>query len=68
VIANHILYHVPDQAWALAEMQRVLKPDGVVYLATNGRSHLRELHELEQRGAIHITKESGMFTARKRCG
>ena len=28
VIANHMLYHVPDQTRALAEIRRVLKPDG----------------------------------------
>ena len=49
VIANHMLYHVPDRSQALSEMQRVLKPGGVVYLATNGLSHLRELYELEKR-------------------
>ena len=48
-IANHMLYHVPDRARALAEMQRVLKPGGAVYLATNGLSHLHELFELEHR-------------------
>ena len=26
VIANHMLYHVPDRPRALAEVQRVLKP------------------------------------------
>jgi ubiquinone/menaquinone biosynthesis C-methylase UbiE len=49
VIANHMLYHVPDRAKALAEMRRVLKPGGTVYLATNGLNHLRELYELEHR-------------------
>jgi SAM-dependent methyltransferase len=49
VIANHMLYHVPDRSAALAEMQRVLKPGGRLYLATNGLNHLRELYELEQR-------------------
>ena len=49
VIANHMLYHVPDRLKALSEMQRVLKPGGMVYLATNGLNHLRELYELEQR-------------------
>jgi SAM-dependent methyltransferase len=35
VLANHMLYHVGDQAAALAEMHRVLKPGGAVLLATN---------------------------------
>ncbi|HJT55387.1 MAG TPA: class I SAM-dependent methyltransferase [Ktedonobacteraceae bacterium] len=29
VIANHMLYHVPDRAKALSEIRRVLKPGGV---------------------------------------
>ncbi len=49
VIANHMLYHVPDRAQALAEMRRVLKPGGKVYLATNGLTHLDELYELQRR-------------------
>ena len=49
VIANHMLYHVPDRLLALSEMQRILKPEGQVYLATNGLNHLRELYELERR-------------------
>ncbi len=49
VIANHMLYHVPDRAQALREMQRVLQPGRRVYIATNGRSHLRELLQLNQR-------------------
>ncbi|MBN2502589.1 MAG: methyltransferase domain-containing protein [Anaerolineales bacterium] len=46
VSANHMLYHVPDRARALAEIARVLRPDGVLYAATNGDTHLAELHEL----------------------
>lgn len=34
LIANLMLYHVPDLARALAEIQRVLKPDGLFYAAT----------------------------------
>lgn len=46
VIANFMLYHVPDRSKAIAEFRRVLKPGGRLYAATNGRGHLRELHEL----------------------
>lgn len=43
VIANHMLYHVPDRAKAISEMARVLSLGGVSYAATNGRGHLREV-------------------------
>lgn len=43
VIANHMLYHVPDVNRAVGEIRRVLKPDGVFYAATNGRRHMVEL-------------------------
>jgi len=46
VIANHMLYHVPDRAKALREIRRVLRPHGRLFAATNGRGHLRELEEL----------------------
>jgi ubiquinone/menaquinone biosynthesis C-methylase UbiE len=48
VIANHMLYHVPDRPKAFAEIRRVLRPDGRFFAATNGESHLREMHELVQ--------------------
>lgn len=51
VIANHMLYHVQDQRQAVAEIHRVLKPGGVLYAATNGAAHLRELRELVERYA-----------------
>ncbi|HUI25285.1 MAG TPA: class I SAM-dependent methyltransferase [Candidatus Kryptonia bacterium] len=46
VIANHMLYHVPDRDRALGEIRRVLRPGGTLYAATNGHAHLRELDEL----------------------
>lgn len=46
VIANFMLYHVPDRAKALAEIQRVLKPACRLYAATVGETHLQELSEL----------------------
>ncbi len=46
VIANHMLYHVPDRARALAEIRRVTVPGGRLYAATIGHPHLQELYEL----------------------
>jgi SAM-dependent methyltransferase len=43
VIANHMLYHVPDRPRACAELRRVLRPGGLLCAALNGRAHLREL-------------------------
>src|SRR3954470_19921346 len=48
VIANHMLYHVPDRAKAFGEIRRVLRPAGRFYAATNGENHLREMYELVQ--------------------
>lgn len=45
VIANHMLYHVPDICKALWELRRVLRPGGRLFAATNGRRHMRELKE-----------------------
>ena len=46
VIANHMLYHVPDLNRALREIRRVLRPNGRLYAATNGERHMTELAEL----------------------
>jgi ubiquinone/menaquinone biosynthesis C-methylase UbiE len=46
LLANHMLYHVPDRPRALAEIRRVLRPGGRFYAATNGEGHMRELREL----------------------
>jgi SAM-dependent methyltransferase len=46
VIANHMLYHVPDRDRAYAEIHRVLKLGGQLYAATNGQFTMRQYDEL----------------------
>jgi ubiquinone/menaquinone biosynthesis C-methylase UbiE len=46
VMANHMLYHVPDDLAALREARRALVPGGAFYAATNGVTHMQELDEL----------------------
>ena len=63
IIANHMLYHVPDRARALAEIRRVLRPGGRFYAATNGEEHLRELDELlTQAGQPPLGRPANHFT------
>jgi len=62
VIANHMLYHVPDRATVFSEVVRVLHPNGHFYAATNGDTHMKELDDLigkpEKREMISTTQFS----------
>jgi SAM-dependent methyltransferase len=46
VVANHMLYHVPEPTRAVAEFARVLRPGGVLMAATNGPRHLDAVADL----------------------
>ncbi|MDR1704346.1 MAG: class I SAM-dependent methyltransferase [Clostridiales bacterium] len=46
VIANHMLYHVPDINKALSEVSRVLKPSGRFCATTIGWDSLKELSDM----------------------
>lgn len=45
VIANHMLYHLPNIEAALSEFKRVLRTDGRLVTATNGVDHMQEIHD-----------------------
>ncbi|MGB3713923.1 MAG: class I SAM-dependent methyltransferase [Candidatus Promineifilaceae bacterium] len=49
VLANHMLYHVPELDEAVREIHRVLKPGGVLIAATNSDDYMPELAELQAR-------------------
>ena len=57
VVANHMLYHVPELAAALAEVRRVLKPNGRFFAATNDLDHMKEIKEL----AIKVVPETAQL-------
>lgn len=65
VIANHMLYHVPNRGRALREVHRVLRPGGHLYAATNGLEHMRELRDWVARfdadtEAMNVAAEFGL--------
>lgn len=49
VMANHMLYHVPDLDRALDEIHRVMKPHGMLLAATNSTLNMPEFDQLKWR-------------------
>ena len=44
IVANHMLYHLPNRSKGLAEIKRVLKPGGCLFATTLGEGHLKEMN------------------------
>ncbi|MBI5928100.1 MAG: class I SAM-dependent methyltransferase [Chloroflexi bacterium] len=49
VLANHVLFHVPDFDTTVKEIHRVLKPNGLVIAATNSHFSMAEFSILMRR-------------------
>ena len=60
VIANHMLYHVPDRKKALTEIKRVLKSGGCLIASTVGANHMKEMYGWLQR--VNKNPRPDMFT------
>ncbi len=59
VIANHMLYHVPNINKALKEINRVLKSEGILFASTVGKNHMKEIREIISTFDIYsLTSES----------
>lgn len=56
VMANHMMYHVNDVHQAVKEMRRVLKPNGLLAIATNSVSTMPELQVLMRRAIVLLTR------------
>jgi SAM-dependent methyltransferase len=54
VLANGMLYHVPNLEQAVAELRRVLRPGGTLLAATNGQDHMSELWQLVEQALLRI--------------
>jgi ubiquinone/menaquinone biosynthesis C-methylase UbiE len=61
VIANHMLYHVPDREKTLNEIKRVLKDDGRLIATTVGNAHIREIVQWLKR--VRTRERSGRFSS-----
>jgi ubiquinone/menaquinone biosynthesis C-methylase UbiE len=54
VACNHVLYHVPDQALAMRELRRIVRPGGRVVMATNGARNNERMYEVARHAASDL--------------
>ena len=64
VIANFMLYHVPDRSKAITECRRALRSDGYFVAATVGKNHLKEMNEwfLRVKADINLSSYANPFS------
>ena len=59
IMANHMIYHLPDTEKAITEFRRILKPGGILMAATNSVQSMPELQVLMRRAILLLTRSSG---------
>lgn len=59
IMANHMIYHLPDIQSAIIEFRRVLKPEGALLVATNSTQSMPELQVLMRRAILLLTRTAG---------
>ncbi|MBW6410548.1 MerR family transcriptional regulator [Clostridium weizhouense] len=64
VIAQHMIYFVPNIEKALSEIRRVLSPNGKFYVTGNSYDSMRELNELIERFAPNIGLDNNGLSSR----
>jgi SAM-dependent methyltransferase len=62
IMANHMLYHVPNVHQAIDEFRRVLKPDGVLLAATNSLQTMPEFNTLFRRAIMLLSEPGNVYT------
>ncbi|MVX62672.1 methyltransferase domain-containing protein [Clostridium chromiireducens] len=64
VIAQHMIYFVPNIEKALSEIRRVLSPGGIFYVTANSCKSMYELNELAENFAPNLGLDSNGFSNR----
>jgi SAM-dependent methyltransferase len=62
VMANHMLYHVPDIQYAIEEFRRILKQDGILLTATNSLQTMPEFNALFRRAIMLLSAPGNIYT------
>jgi SAM-dependent methyltransferase len=59
LLANHMIYHLPDKERAVSGFARILRPRGSLLAATNSASNMEEMRELVREAArrLRIVRE-----------
>lgn len=60
IIANHMLYHLPDRGKALSEIRRVLKDNGTFYTTTMEHDYMGEMSDIvREYRSVPLSGKSG---------